>query len=322
MRGAEVFAWEIPLEAGVVMRERRLKSRSGLLVRLTNGSRQGWGEIAPLPGFSQETVAEAHRETVIWLASWCAGRQPVESLLPSVAFGLSCALAELGSTLPAKGNYHCAMLCTGDPDELVLRLQQQDNPLAKIKVGLYEPVRDGVMVNLLLEALPALTLRLDANRSWTLEKALNFARFVSVDLRSRIAFLEEPCRSPADSLRFSRETGIALGWDESTREAGFRPVAEPGVTTLVIKPTLTGSLDKVRLLVTQAHKIGLKVVISSSLESSLGLSQLARLARWLTPDVTPGLDTLDMMQHQLVRGWPDCALPVLAADELECIWRQ
>jgi O-succinylbenzoate synthase len=322
MRGAEVFAWKIPLEAGVVLRDRRLKTRSGLLVRLSCGPRQGWGEIAPLPGFSQETVADAQRETVTWLASWCAGRQPVESLLPSVAFGLSCALAELSATLPAEGSYCSAILCTGDPDELVLRLQQQYNPLAKIKVGLYEPVRDGVMVNLLLEALPTLTLRLDANRSWTLEKALNFARFVAVDLRPRIAFLEEPCRSPEDSLRFSVETGIALGWDESSRETGFRPVAEAGVRAIIIKPTLTGSLTRVRQLIAQAHEAGLQAVISSSLESSLGLSQLARIAHWLTPEVTPGLDTLEMMQHQLVRGWPDCTLPLLAPDHLECLWRQ
>lgn len=322
MRGAEVFAWEIPLEAGVVLRDRRLKTRSGLLVRLSSGTRQGWGEIAPLPGFSQETVAEAHRETVTWLASWCAGRQPVESLLPSVAFGLSCALAELSATLPAEGSYHSAILCTGDPDELLLRLQKQANPLAKMKVGLCEPVRDGMMVNLLLEALPTLTLRLDANRSWTLEKALNFARFVAVELRPRIAFLEEPCRTPVDSLRFSAETGIALGWDESARETGFQLLGEPGVRAIVIKPTLTGSLTKVRQLIAQAHQAGLKAVISSSLESSLGLSQLARIAHWLTPDVIPGLDTLAMMQYQLVRSWPDCTLPVLTPGQLECVWRQ
>ena len=39
--------------------------------------------------------------------------------------------------------------------------------VAKVKVGLWEAVRDGMVVNLLLEAIPDLQLRLDANRAWT-----------------------------------------------------------------------------------------------------------------------------------------------------------
>lgn len=47
---------------------------------------------------------------------------------------------------------------------------------------------------------------------------------------------------------------------------------------MVIKPMLTGSLDKVREQVAAAHALGLTAVISSSIESSLGLTQLARIA--------------------------------------------
>lgn len=322
MRHATIFAWELPLEAGVVLRDRRLKTRGGLLVRLTENGQEGWGEISPLPGFSTETLAGAQEAAIGWLQAWCAGITPAGSALPSVAFGVSCAVAELAGQLPEKGNYHSALLCKGDPDTLFEQLQQQASPLAKMKVGLYEPARDGIMVNLLLEALPDLTLRLDANRGWSLEKALNFARFVSVGLRPRIAFLEETCRSQQDSRLFARETGIAIGWDESTREPGFQPRAEPNLSTLVLKPTLIGSLTRIQELIAQAHKAGLAVVISSSLESSLGLSQLARLAHWLTPGMTPGLDTLDLMQHQLVRSWPQSTLPLIKAEKLTILWSQ
>ena len=85
----------------------------------------------------------------------------------------------------------------------------------------------------------------------------------------------------------------------------------------MIKPTLTGSLQKVRQQVAQAHALGLTAVISSSIESSLGLTQLARIAAWLTPDTIPGLDTLSLMRGQLVRRWPDSELPCLSVDELE-----
>lgn len=43
--------------------------------------------------------------------------------------------------------------------------------VAKVKVGLWEAVRDGMVVNLLLEAIPDLQLRLDANRARTPLKA-------------------------------------------------------------------------------------------------------------------------------------------------------
>lgn len=47
---------------------------------------------------------------------------------------------------------------------------------------------------------------------------------------------------------------------------------------VVIKPTLTGSVQKVQQQVAAAHALGLSAVISSSIESSLGLTQLARVA--------------------------------------------
>lgn len=85
----------------------------------------------------------------------------------------------------------------------------------------------------------------------------------------------------------------------------------------MIKPTLTGSLQKVRQQVAQAHALGLTAVISSSIESSLGLTQLARIAAWLTPNTIPGLDTLSLMRAQLVRRWPESDLPCLNVDDLE-----
>ena len=101
--------------------------------------------------------------------------------------------------------------------------------VAKVKVGLYEAVRDGMVVNLLLEAIPDLHLRLDANRAWTPLKGQQFAKYVNPDYRDRIAFLEEPCKTRDDSRAFARETDIAIAWDESLREPDFAFVAEEGV---------------------------------------------------------------------------------------------
>ncbi|WP_145514449.1 o-succinylbenzoate synthase [Yersinia massiliensis] len=321
MRAATLYRYSLPMDAGVILRYQRLKSRDGILVKLQQGEQTGWGEIAPLPEFSQESLDDAQTAAAQWLQSWVTGDEPDLDPLPSVAFGLSCALAELDQRLPLAADYRKAPLCTGDPDELFAVLQAlPGEKVAKVKVGLYEAVRDGMIVNVLLEALPDLKLRLDANRSWTRAKADGFAKYVNPELRSRIAFLEEPCKTRAESREFARDTGIAIAWDESVREADFQVEAEPGVAAIVIKPTLVGSIARCQQLVQQAYQAGLVAVISSSIESSLGLTQLARIAHWLTPAAVPGLDTLDLMQAQLLRPWPESTLPLVTEDQLDVLW--
>ena len=331
MRRATVYRYSLPMEAGVVLRNQRLKTRDGLLVSLWQDEKTGWGEIAPLPGFSAEDVTQAQEAVKHGLSQWMQGASLTAvasafSALPSVAFGLSCADAELRGELPDELSTRCAPLCHGDPNELYARLGAlpgdfRGRKVAKVKVGLYESVGDGLNVSMLLEALPELHLRLDANRSWTPVKAEGFARHVAPELRSRIAFIEEPCLTREQSRDFARLTGIAIAWDESVRETGFTVKAEPGLAAIIIKPTLTGSLMRCRQLIAQAHAAGLEAVISSSIESSLGLTQLARIAQWLTPDAIPGLDTLDLMQTQLIRRWPGSELPLTDVSELEVVWQ-
>ncbi|MGL4860876.1 MAG: o-succinylbenzoate synthase [Enterobacteriaceae bacterium] len=322
MRSASLYGYQIAMESGVFIRDRRLSQREGLVLYLSEQQREGWGEAAPLPGFSSESLEQVTPALITMVQQWLQGETPTESGLPSVDFAMSCALAELQGELPEQGNYAAAPLCYGDPDELFERLQQiPGEKIAKVKVGLYEAVRDGLVVNTLLEALPELQLRLDANRSWSAQKADGFAKYVQPHLRSRIQFIEEPCRTREESVAFSRQHGIAIAWDESVREEGFCVEAQPGVRAIIIKPMLIGSLPLCRRLIAQAHKLGLLTVISSSLESSLGLNQLARIAQELTPEGVPGLDTLALMQQQVIRPWPGSDLPLLTESELQLLWQ-
>ncbi|MBW6087610.1 o-succinylbenzoate synthase [Escherichia coli] len=139
---------------------------------------------------------------------------------------------------------------------------------------------------------------------WTPLKGQQFAKYVNPDYRDRIAFLEEPCKNSAMiPVRLPVKPALPLPGMKACASRIFAFVAEEGVRAVVIKPTLTGSLEKVREQVQAAHALGLTAVISSSIESSLGLTQLARIAARLTPDTIPGLDTLDLMQAQQVRRW-------------------
>ncbi|MBF0750763.1 MULTISPECIES: o-succinylbenzoate synthase [unclassified Pasteurella] len=320
IRQYHLYRYSIPVDSQLILRDRFLKRREGLLVHIQCQDNEGWGEIAPLPGVSAESLEMAENQAIQWLANWDMARSRDEKLsfdglYPSVAFGLSCALAELKGKLNTEGNYHTAPLCYGDPDELYESLAHlSGEKVAKIKVGMYEANRDGLIADMFLEAIPDLQLRLDANRRWSLEKALLFAAKVKAPHRSRIQFLEEPCKTPELSREFAAQTGISIAWDESLREPNFQLKKEPNLSAIVIKPTLIGSLEHCIELIKQAHTLGLKSVISSSIESSLGLTQLARIARQYTPNMTPGLDTLDLMDYQVLRPWKGSTLPLLDLD--------
>ncbi|KXF81397.1 o-succinylbenzoate synthase [Enterovibrio coralii] len=322
MKQAVLYRYCLPMDSGVILRHTRLVNRDGFIVELRDGDKLGRGEIAPLPEFSQENAGQAGLQAQEVLKCWLNGDEvDLDALYPSVAFGFSMALAELQGSVPREGNYQAAPLCNGDPDDLVQKLADMPGQkVAKIKVGMYEAIRDGMVVNMFLEVIPDLMLRLDANRQWTPAKAAQFANYVHPAYRDRIAFLEEPCQTPQDSLAFTKETGIALAWDETVRDQGFELLEHDGLKAIVIKPTLVGSLPKVKALTEQAHKMGLDVVISSSLESSFGLVQLARIANWLTPDAIPGLDTVDMFSVQLESVWPGCELPVMSLEQCDKFW--
>lgn len=327
MRSAKLYRYRLPMDSGVILREEKLTEREGFIVELQENGRIGRGEVAPLKGFSVETIDEAGALAKEQLELWVKG-QPLglDELFPSVAFGVSMAELELAGELPQDGQYQAAPLCTGDPDELIPQLEAMPGKkVAKIKVGLYEPVRDGMLVNLFLESMPDLTLRLDANRAWNKEKAAKFAQYVAPSRRGRITYIEEPCHSPSESLSFAIDTGIAIAWDETLQQAvrmdDFRLEELTGAKTIIIKPTVIGSVPFCIRLVEKARALNLQVVISSSLESSLGLTQLARLSKWLLPDEIPGLDTIGLYQAQLEIAWPGCELPVQTLQDQELVWQ-
>ncbi|VFS57582.1 o-succinylbenzoate synthase [Leminorella grimontii] len=50
MRRVELYRFSLPMEAGVILRNQRLKTRDGLLVCLEENGRQGWGRNLPASG--------------------------------------------------------------------------------------------------------------------------------------------------------------------------------------------------------------------------------------------------------------------------------
>ncbi|MBS3667506.1 o-succinylbenzoate synthase [Vreelandella boliviensis] len=280
-----LYRYSLPLSQPLVFKGERLANREGLLVSI-NGQ---WGEIAPLLGFSTETLAEAEAESLACLAALSRGEK-VSPALPSVQFGLDCAQRSwplnLSAPLPPYP------LLQGSPGELIKSLstaeRQASSPSRlKLKVARYAMEEELALIEQLAARLPTTKLILDANGGWTREEALRFCELLPLE---QIDYLEEPCAAFADSISVVEATGVSIALDEtlSRREEWYD---HPQIKTLVIKPTLIGSLNACEALVKRARADNLRVVISSSFESDLGLGQLARLAGEWAPNEPPGLDT-------------------------------
>ena len=82
MRRAKVYRYSLPMDAGVVLRNQRLNTREGLLVQLWHNHRSGWGEIAPLPGFSPESLEQAQLALLPLLDRWQRGEAFPDCVLP------------------------------------------------------------------------------------------------------------------------------------------------------------------------------------------------------------------------------------------------
>ena len=280
-----LYRYSLPFRQPVTFKGKRLVNREGLLISI-NGQ---WGEIAPLPGFSTETLAEAESESLACLAA-LRGGEKVSPTLPSVQFGFDCTQRSWPNNLPAPLPPY--PLLQGSPAALIQSLSTVDwlaSPPSrlKLKVARYAMEEELALIEQLAARLPNTKLILDANGGWTREEAQHFCERL---LLAQIDYLEEPCAGFADTVAVAEATGVAMALDEtlSRREEWY---CHPQLKALVIKPTLIGSLSACEALVQRARAGNLRVVISSSFESDLGLGLLARLASEWAPIEPPGLDT-------------------------------
>ncbi|MBF58007.1 MAG: o-succinylbenzoate synthase [Halomonas sp.] len=280
-----LYRYSLPFRQPLMFKRERLANREGLLVSI-NGQ---WGEIAPLPGFSTETLAEAEAESLACLAALSRGEK-VSPALQSVQFGFDCAQRSWPSNLPASLPPY--PLLQGAPAALIQSLPTADwqaSPPSrlKLKVARYAMEEELALIEQLAARLPTTKLILDANGGWTRQEAQRFCERLPL---KQIDYLEEPCATFADTIAVAEATGVAIALDE-TLTRGEEWNYHPQLKALVIKPTLIGSLSACEALVQRARASNLRVVISSSFESDLGLRLLSRLASVWAPDEPPGLDT-------------------------------
>lgn len=278
----------------------------------------GTGEVAPLPGFSRETLQDAtgqlHNLLPVLLAhpltSWpdlntALDRVSPAPVFPSVRFGLESAwlnllAAQSGQSIAALLGRMAATppgpnaLLTGSAADIRREAEARiaDGYTAfKLKVGHCEIQEDIERVQALVQYLPdTMQLRLDANRKWDLTPACEFGRQIPAH---RIAYIEEPVKNVHDCTRFFEATHIPVALDESMTDYPLDQVlALPAVQTLVFKPMLRDGIAAAFVLADRAVSAGKTCTLTASFESRVGLDFLHQLAALAPFHAEPaGLDT-------------------------------
>ena len=298
-------------------------TREGFLVRLEQEGRVGYGEVAPLPEFGSETLADA-MAFLEQLTIQPEMAVPVN--LPCCAFALSAAqiFAERGSLdllkngeassqgasrvpisrliAPPRDYSVSALLPSGSA---ALRLAAQKSKAGycnmKWKIGIDPIAKEISTARSLFDSLPStVRLRFDANAGLAASELEQWVE-VLIPYRERIDFIEQPlaCGQEALMSDYMEASGLCIALDESLngsdRERWLKPNAWAGA--LVIKAPLMGELSQ------QADRLAAvakQVVFSSVFETGIGLENSLRLADSLPQFFRPiGYDTMDAFNDGL-----------------------
>lgn len=301
-----VYWYQLQLIHPITWKNQLCSYRDGLLVCFRSGNDEGWGDIAPLPGFSQESFSEAQSQATT-LAKLLANT-PIESLdisssnlCPSVRFGFELAQSNLNALVrnrskPEPPPVACCRL---------LSRQNLENPEAmttlhgyqavKIKVGRQELDEDLEFVYSVCSENPDIDVRIDANRAWTLQTAkafLDATRHLTLD------YIEEPLKDKTDLAAFARVSHVPLALDETLREPKAERYCE-FADVYVLKPTLSGGMTGTIKRIKQAQAHHIRCIISSSYESGIGMLGLIELARSV-PGEVHGLDTYNLFERDVL----------------------
>lgn len=257
---------------GMRTRFRGLTTRDGVLIR----GDAGWGEFSPFWDYG-DAVGQWWRAAVEAAdTGWPA---PLRDQIP------------VNVTVPAV-----------DPETAAALVRSSGCSTAKVKVA--EPGQaeadDVARVAAVRDALgPAGRIRVDANAAWDAETAIRRLRALD-RAAGGLEYAEQPCRGVAELAAVRRATDVPVAADESIRLAAdpLDVVRAEAADVAVLKVQPLGG---VRACLELADRLGLPVVVSSALETSVGLAAGLALAAAL-PELpfACGLGTASLLSGDLV----------------------
>ena len=275
------------------LRSLNKKKRKGLILKLKDDKQKiGWGEIAPLPHFSLESFSEAKEQLFQQIRHFKKGKGLLSFLFPSVHFGIESAFLELISPIDSP-KQKVNRLFSGSPKEMVKKAKACTHSTIKIKIG-HLSLKEAIKTtSAILSSLPQnSSIRIDGNQKYSLQEALSFAKAFPANT---FEYFEELLKNPHEYPHFP----YAIALDETLRGAPLSAyLNHPFLRAFIVKPTLMGGMTKLFSLYSKAVQKGIAFILSSSYESELGLSLIAKLGKRLKlPPLCMGLRTYQLFKE-------------------------
>jgi L-Ala-D/L-Glu epimerase len=166
-------------------------------------------------------------------------------------------------------------------EKMVAKMQEKPWPIYKIKLGTSQDIE---IVTALRKHTNAI-LRVDANAAWTVEEAMEKLPALK-DLG--VEFVEQPLAKDdwEGMKRLYNESPLPLIADESCVLESDVQKCHGHFHGINIKLTKCSGITPARRMITNARSLGMKVMVGSMNESSIGSAAIAHLA--------PILDYVDM----------------------------
>ncbi len=264
-----LHAYAIPLRS----RFRGITVREGMLIE----GPAGWGEFCPFTEYDDTVAASwlataVEQSTVGWPAP-VRDRIPINCTVPAVT-------PEQAHRIVATSGCRTAKVKVAD------HAASLDDDIARV-----EAVRDALG--------PTGAIRVDANTMWDVDTAATRIRQLDQAARG-LEYVEQPCPSIDELAAVRRKVDVPIAADESIRQADDPlAVAVAGAADVaVIKCTPLGG---VRRALQVADACGLPCVVSSALETSIGLSAQLALAGALPElNYACGLGTISLLEGDVV----------------------
>ncbi|KAH9772169.1 protein PHYLLO [Citrus sinensis] len=170
-----------------------------------------------------------------------------------------------------------------------------------------DPIKDAEVIQEVRKKVGhRIELRVDANRNWTYQEALEFGFLIKdCDLQ----YIEEPVQNEEDIIKYCEESGLPVALDETIDKFQKDPLnmlekyAHPGIVAIVIKPSVIGGFENAGLIARWAQRHGKMAVVSAAFES--GLAQGLGTYQWLKEDVTT--DPISIC-HNSCRGFVEASV--------------
>nr|WP_064569459.1 o-succinylbenzoate synthase [Gordonia sp. LAM0048] len=252
----------------------------------------GWGEFGPFVEYDDPEAASWLRAGLE--AAWVGPPMAVRDRIP------------VNATVPAIPAEEVAALLERYPGA----------GTAKVKVAEAGQTLDDDVARVAATRAVIGRVRVDANGGWTVDEAIAALRAIG-----DVEYAEQPCRTVEELAAVRRAVGVPIAADESIRKADdpYRVVAADAADVAVVKVAPLGGM---RATLALAESIGLEIVVSSALDSAIGMAAgIAAAAALPRLELACGLGTGTLLaadvatSFQMIDGgvdvrWFDAEAPI------------